>query len=51
MSQGVDRVHRSAEELEHIMDKTLEQELEDLLGNLKADPHSQPIPSREEARW
>ncbi|MBS3905046.1 MAG: metal ABC transporter permease [Simkania sp.] len=48
MSQGIDRVHRSAEELEHVMDEALEQELERLLGDLTADPHRQPIPTRQE---
>ncbi len=51
MNQGIDRVHQSAEDLEHTMDEMLEQQLENLLGNLKADPHSQPIPSREEGKW
>ncbi len=50
MSQGVDRVHKSAEELEHVMDDALENELERLLGNLTDDPHRQPIPTREEGR-
>ncbi len=51
LSQGVDKVHRSAEELEHVMSAELETELEKLLGDLRFDPHSQPIPSREEATW
>lgn len=51
LSQGVDKVHRSAEELEHVMSPELEAELEKLLGDLQFDPHRQPIPSREEATW
>lgn len=51
LSQGVDKVHRSAEELEHVMSAELETELEKLLGDLRFDPHRQPIPSREEATW
>lgn len=51
VNQGIDRVHQSAEDFEHIMDEALEKQLEDLLGNLKADPHLQPIPSREEGQW
>ncbi len=51
LSQGVDRVHRSAEELEHVMSPELERELEKLLGDLDYDPHRQPIPTRREATW
>jgi manganese/zinc/iron transport system permease protein len=48
MGQGVDRVHKSAEEFEHLSDALLEEELEKLLGNLEKDPHEKPIPKREE---
>ena len=41
---GVDRVHRSAEEMEHILTPELEQELTLLLKDPKLDPHRQPIP-------
>jgi len=41
---GADRVHRSAEEMEHIITPELERELELLLENPKEDPHHQPIP-------
>lgn len=51
LSQGIDRVHRSAEELEHVMSAQLEAELEKLLGDLRFDPHRQPIPSKQEATW
>jgi len=46
MGQGVDRVHKSAEEFEHLSDENLEKELEKLLGNMEKDPHAQPIPKR-----
>jgi len=39
-----DRVHRSAEEMEHILTPELEQELSLLLVNPTQDPHHQPIP-------
>lgn len=51
LSQGIDKVHRSAEELEHVISPELESELEKLLGDLRFDPHRQPIPSKEEASW
>lgn len=41
---GADRVHRSAEEMEHILTPELEQELILLLKDPKLDPHHQPIP-------
>ena len=41
---GPDRVHRSADEMEHILTPELEQELTSLLKNPKLDPHQQPIP-------
>ncbi len=40
-----DRVHPSAEEMEHILTPQIEQELESLLQYPKVDPHKQPIPS------
>lgn len=39
-----ERVHRSAEEMEHIITKELEEELTKLLHDPKVDPHHQPIP-------
>ena len=48
LGQGVEKVHRSAEEMEHIITPELERELADLLGNPKHDPHSQPIPAQKE---
>lgn len=41
---GVERVHRNAEEIEHIITPELERELTRLLKNPKKDPHAQPIP-------
>lgn len=41
---GVERVHRSAEEMEHILTPELERELTLLLKDPKQDPHRQPIP-------
>lgn len=47
LGQGVEKVHRSAEEMEHIINPELEEKLSELLGNPKRDPHAQPIPSAE----
>lgn len=41
---GVERVHKSAEEMEHILTPELERELTQLLHDPKKDPHQQPIP-------
>jgi manganese/zinc/iron transport system permease protein len=41
---GAERVHCSAEEIEHILTPELEKELTDLLEDPKKDPHNQPIP-------
>ncbi|PJD97278.1 MAG: ABC transporter permease [Parachlamydia sp.] len=41
---GAERVHRSAEEMEHILTPELEKELTLLLNDPKQDPHHQPIP-------
>jgi manganese/zinc/iron transport system permease protein len=43
---GGERVHRNAEEIEHILTPDLEHELTLLLQDPKQDPHDQPIPSR-----
>lgn len=45
---GGERVHRSAEEMEHIITPELEQELTLLLKDPKKDPHHQPIPPQME---
>ena len=42
----IERVHKSAEEMEHILTPELEQKLTELLDNPKQDPHDQPIPER-----
>lgn len=44
----VERIHRNAEEMEHIITPELEKELVLLLKDPKQDPHHQPIPSGEE---
>lgn len=41
---GGERVHRNAEEMEHILTPELERELTMLLNDPKKDPHHQPIP-------
>lgn len=41
---GVERVHRNAEEMEHIITPELEKELTLLLNDPKMDPHHQRIP-------
>lgn len=46
LGQGVEKVHRSAEEMEHIITPDLEKQLEEILGNPKQDPHAQPIPPK-----
>lgn len=45
---GADKVHRNAEEMEHILTPELEEELTLLLDNPKRDPHQQPIPPKED---
>lgn len=47
IGMGVERVHRSAEEMEHILTPELERELSSLLKNPRYDPHDQIIPSGE----
>lgn len=44
----VERVHKSAEEMEHILTRDLEKKLTQLLDDPKQDPHDQPIPTDEE---
>lgn len=38
------RVHRPAEEIEHILTRGIEEDLDILLSHPKEDPHDQPIP-------
>lgn len=42
---AAERVHASAEEVEHIITPELEKKLTELLHHPKRDPHNQPIPS------
>lgn len=44
MGQEADRVHHSAEEMEHILTPEIERELANLLDDPAQDPHDQPIP-------
>lgn len=44
---GIERVHRNAEEIEHIMTPELESALTTLLKDPQKDPHEQPIPPKE----
>lgn len=45
---GAERVHRDADEMEHIITPELECELTVLLDNPERDPHHQPIPRSDE---
>lgn len=47
---GGERVHRNAEEMEHIITPQIERELTLLLKDPKQDPHHQPIPPTEKVR-
>lgn len=44
LGMGIERVHKSAEEMEHILTAEIERELTALLNDPKNDPHDQPIP-------
>lgn len=44
MGQKAERVHHSAEEMEHILTREVEKQLQDLLNYPSMDPHKQPIP-------
>ncbi|PIS02425.1 MAG: ABC transporter permease [Chlamydiae bacterium CG10_big_fil_rev_8_21_14_0_10_42_34] len=41
-----DKIHRTAEEMEHIITPEMEEKLTHLLENPKHDPHKQPIPEK-----
>ncbi len=43
---GVEKVHRNAEEMEHIITPELEEKLTDQLSHPTMDPHAQPIPGK-----
>jgi manganese/zinc/iron transport system permease protein len=47
LGQGAGYVHRSAEEMEHILTPELEKELTEVLGDPQKDPHEQPIPPKQ----
>lgn len=42
----IEKVHRTAEEMEHIITPEMEERLTKLLENPKHDPHHQPIPEK-----
>lgn len=44
LGQGLEKVHRSAEEMEHLITPEIEKELTALLNDPHQDPHHQPIP-------
>jgi manganese/zinc/iron transport system permease protein len=44
LNEPVDRVHKTAEEMEHILTPELERMLTEALLHPKKDPHKQPIP-------
>jgi manganese/zinc/iron transport system permease protein len=44
LGQKAEKVHKTAEELEHLFSPELERELSQLLENPQQDPHHQPIP-------
>lgn len=48
LGAGAEKVHRNAEEMEHILTPELENELTLLLNDPKQDPHHQPIPLKED---
>jgi manganese/zinc/iron transport system permease protein len=45
---NIEKVHKTAEEMEHILTPDLEERLTCLLENPSQDPHLQPIPKRSE---
>lgn len=45
---GMEKIHKNAEEIEHILTPELEKSLIELLRDPKSDPHHQPIPPKEE---
>lgn len=47
LGMGIEQVHHSAEEMEHLLTQDLEHELTKLLDDPTYDPHEQPIPPRE----
>jgi len=49
LGQQVENVHRTAEEMEHILTPEIEERLTRLLANPTHDPHHQPIPEKHES--
>ena len=49
LGYGWGEVHQEAELLEHFISDTLEERIEDYLGNPSFDPHGDPIPTKEGA--
>lgn len=47
LRMGKEAVHKSAEEIEHILTPEIEKYLSEYLDNPKWDPHKQPIPSKD----
>jgi manganese/zinc/iron transport system permease protein len=47
LGHSKDKVHASAEEMEHVLTPELEKQLTELLDNPGRDPHDQPIPKKE----
>jgi manganese/zinc/iron transport system permease protein len=46
LGMSLERVHHTAEEMEHILTHEMEEKLTHLLENPTTDPHDQPIPER-----
>jgi len=46
---SLDQVHREAEELEHVLSEEVESRIAAMLGEPTADPHGDPIPTKEGA--
>ncbi len=44
LGMSIERVHPSAEQMEHILTPEIEKKLVNILNNPKKDPHKQPIP-------
>ncbi len=44
---GWDRVHAEAERLEHLISEEVEERIDEVLGHPTADPHGDPIPTRD----
>jgi manganese/zinc/iron transport system permease protein len=49
LGQSTEKVHASAEEMEHVITPELEKSLSEYLNHPQVDPHSQPIPKPKES--